>query len=221
MEPRTGNRLESAGVSTVYFKTETEWLESQKKGITSREAAAIMGYSPWGDSSLVYSQKLGLTPAPEPTPASGWLRRLTPAIATKFEEVTKHDLYDLSDAAHYRVTINDQWPASRTTLDRLIVTYPDHRGVLAIRTGRSFDVNLWKQRPPPEYWAEVQHQMAVGNLEFGAVAVLLGGCHFVSHMIPRDEGFIHRMMDELERFWQENILCEHPPELAPPKGGPA
>ncbi len=63
-------------------------------------------------------------------------------------------------------------------------------GVLEIKTASTFTRDLWDDGVPMRYQIQVQHQLACTGLEWGAIAVLIGGNQYREGELERDDELI-------------------------------
>jgi putative phage-type endonuclease len=195
--------------------TEAEWLEQRRQGIGASEAAAILGASPWQSALSVWARKLGLDDESVDSEAMEWGSELEPLIANKYERVTGRELMNLG---RYAVLYDPARPWLRCTLDRVIKPVAGHEGpgVLEIKTaGAQFGRDWEDNGVPMHYQIQVQHQLAVTGLKWGAVAVLIGGQKFRQTDIERDDALIAEIVSAEDRFWNEHVLAA----VAPPPDG--
>lgn len=187
--------------------------ESQRKGIGSTDAAAILGYSPWATAFTIWERKMGLALVRQPT-LPMWLgKRLETIIA---------DLYvarqlDSGIEVKLRYEGDRQYkrrgePWQVTHLDFRVRGNPRH--IVEIKTDSRKDG--WGEPGtadvPIHYWMQVQHQMAVVEGELADVAVLFGLRGFEVYRVPRDSEFIDKLT-AAEREWYEAYVVtgQQPP----------
>lgn len=213
---------------TVTLKTfagRATWLRARQKCIGSSDAPGVLGVSEWGLTPLkVWLRKVAPPPAPEEVAAEeeakpwlSWGRRLEPEIAKAFHEKTGRRVVLPSKhfggrSSSHHIAFNPERPWQGASLDR--IQYDGKRpGVLELKT--AFDDAGWiGDEPPLDYQVQVQHQFAVTGLEWGDIAVLVRGSHFLTAHIERNDAFIAKMNRIEEAFWQM-VLDNRPPPPAP------
>jgi predicted phage-related endonuclease len=92
------------------------------------------------------------------------------------------------------------------------VDHPKH-GVcgLEIKTASPFMAKKWDDdNVPDNYYAQVQHYMAVMGFQRFFIPVLIG-VKFDFREVPRNETFIANLIEEERRFWYENVLANRLP----------
>ena len=97
-----------------------------------------------------------------------------------------------------------RWPRLGCTPDFFIRKTGADVGVLECKT--SGTLMGWEEGPPEHYWAQVQHQLAVTGLKYGAIAILaggIGGMKFRWAWIERDDRYIEdELVPVVEEFWR-------------------
>ncbi len=90
---------------------------------------------------------------------------------------------------------------------------PEGAGSLSVKTTNSFAKERWMNEPPLDAQMQLQHELAVTGLQWGSVAVLIGGSDYRMFDIKRDEDFIGALVKEEERFWYENVMGDKEPPV--------
>ena len=67
-------------------RSEAEWLEARRQGITASEIAIVMGLSPYSSPYALYHQKLGQLPGVEETDAMQLGKHMESFVADRFAE---------------------------------------------------------------------------------------------------------------------------------------
>lgn len=182
-----------------------EWLEARRKGIGSSDAAAVCGLSPWRTPLHVYLDKLGLLPD-ETSEAMEWGLRLEPVISAAYAERVNHEGYLTLAEPPMAAHPNRPWmlaSVDRMAGDRIVE-------LKTARTAEGWGEEGTDEIPEP-YLIQVQHQMAVTQLDAADVAVLIGGSDFRVYTARRNEALIERLMEIEERFWRR-VEERRPPE---------
>ena len=60
---------------------------------------------------------------------------------------------------------------------------------------------------------QVQHYLAVCNMQKAYIAALIGGNHFIYYTILRDEEMIADLVYAEKKFWEYNVKCDIRPEI--------
>lgn len=200
------------------------WLEERRTGIGASDAAIILGISKWKSPLQLFAEKAGLADIPEDEKDYlSWGHRLEPVIAGAYQDETDRLTLDPGDFAIER---SADVPFMLATIDRFIVGWPmdrprpeyapegssagPARGVLELKTANAFRREEWKDEPPLAYQIQLQHQLAVTGLQWGSIAVLIGGQQFLWTDIARNQPFIDALIAAEERFWRRVQTKEAP-----------
>jgi len=187
-------------VPRIDLKTREAWLEHRTQGIGASDAPVILGISPWKSALQLYAEKLGLMSVTQAeTNYLLWGLRLEPVMAEAYHEETGRGTY--SDGQY--VVYTHPWHEWMfCTLDRKVIDKEKGQGVLEFKTAASFKHSEWKEGAPLMYQVQVQHQLAVTGLKWGAIAVLIGGNTFLHYDVERDDAFIERLIKTEQLFWE-------------------
>lgn len=184
------------------------WLEYREKGIGASDAPAVLGISPWKSALQLYAEKIGLMPIDKAeTNYLLWGLKLEPVMAKAYEEETGRVTIG---ATNYVVYTHERYPWMFCTPDRFVVDKEKGKGVLELKNAAWVKKADWADGAPLMYQVQVQHQLAVTGLAWGAIAVLVGGNTFLHYDIPRDDEFIAGLIEREEWFWQRTCRGEAP-----------
>jgi predicted phage-related endonuclease len=216
-----------------------EWLEKRKESIGGSDAGAIMGYGgKYGSPLTVFAQKKGLEKCcRDMSPSAKRGKLLEPLIRDWFAaaypaaiiEKVPYMFRPSKDGYEYSRPHGDKLrhfliPSFMSAnIDGLIFTETPIKigahecvglGGLEIKSSRDgFDFS--EDEIPDSYYAQVQHYMAVLNLDWFIVsAAILSKEEIVNYIIPRNDDFIFELIEAETKFWNEYILTDTwPPAL--------
>lgn len=203
------------------------WLQERRHGIGASDVSIILGLNPWRSPLALFTEKLGLDNPEgadvEMSDAQKWGLRLENAIAQGFgEETGRHVFAD----DPYAIRRHPELPWMMATLDRgqqitdgceLPADFPlavGTVGALELKTTAFMKAEEWEDEPPIYYQVQLQAQMFVTGLEWGSLAVLIGGQRFRYKDMQRNDRFITYMVQKCQEFWQ-HVQAGVPP---PPDG---
>jgi len=175
-----------------------EWLKARHRGIGGSDAAAILGVSPWTSRYTLWQQKVADEPTSIPsTPAMAFGHRMEPYVAETFADLNQNMTVvdDLNLYAH------PEYEFMQANLDRLIVEEGKPSAILEIKT--SARPQSWIDGVPGYYVSQVQHYMAVTNIEMSYVAVLLNGQDLKTFEVPRNDKYINILIEKEAKFWED------------------
>jgi putative phage-type endonuclease len=181
------------------------WLAERRKGVTSTDAAAIAGVSPWATALDVYLDKKGLLPQKFVSKAMDWGTRLETTIAQAYADVAGEPL----DVPPMLVR-SREWPFLLASLDRVT---RGGRKIVELKSARTAEG--WGEAGTddlPEYYiAQTQHQMATTGIHQVDVAVLIGGSDFRIYHVERNHHLIEILFGMASDFWKR-VESNQPPE---------
>lgn len=190
-----------------------DWLQQRSRGIGGSDAAVLFGVSPWKSAFALYQEKIGAIPRDDrDTPALYWGRKLEPAVREAYSELVGRTITPgVVMATHPEAP----WMLANTDGGIADVTEHDGPGVYEGKTTTAFSEAEWAIGVPLYYQVQVQHYMAVLDLKWASVAVLIMGSRdpFAWVDVPRDDDFISALMDVEERFWNDHVVKRVPPPV--------
>ena len=188
-----------------------EWLEVRKSGIGSSEVATILGLNPYETPYLLWRRKIGMDAQKNETFAMKAGHYLEDAVSRFWSDETGREVIK-SSAGDWIIRDADK-PFLQVSPDRTFwlgaSRSPSAKGILECKTTqRQIDAE-----DVPGYWfCQVQYQLGVARLESGSLAWLSAGREFGYKDITFDPDFYDWMVEEVERFWVDNIIGGIEPE---------
>lgn len=191
-------------ISTVGLDKK-EWLMYRKKGITGTDAGAIVGMNPYASAFSVYQDKLSIETTDYDNEAMRQGRDLEEYVAQRFMEETGKKVRK-ANAIFY----NEEHPIMLADFDRLIV---GENAGLECKTVSPYLKDKWNDgNIPLHYQMQVQHYLAVSGYSCWYIAALIFGQEFIIRKIERDEELISNLISIEEKWWDEHIINQIPPE---------
>ena len=209
---------------TEQFSDPEPWRTSRQAGITSTDAPVIVGVSPYKKLFRLYHEKRGTTPETVgETEAMFWGHVLEEPITQRFCRDTSATV---TDPGRYSLQRHPETTWLISTIDRYIESTVGNEseefreavqefhgpGVLEIKNAGFYMADKWHDEAPLNFQVQVQHQLAVTGLEWGAIAGLLGGNKFVWSVVKRDQAFIEKLL-ALEAQFYDDVLAEREPPV--------
>lgn len=203
--------LDSGSEPRDALDEQREFAEARAGGLFSTDGAKILLLSRWGTPRSVYNDKVGLTPV-RPMSLPAWLGlRLQQTVSELF--ATQTGLRLRADRRLYWAKGTD-FPMGAHLDFRVL----GDRGTIVEAKTRA-RMTGWgpegSTEIPPDVWVQVQHQMRVTGARQVHVAVLFGHHTFRSYLIPRDDEFLARYVEQLGTYWWTYVI----PRMAPPYTG--
>jgi putative phage-type endonuclease len=192
-------------------KERIDWLSLRQQGIGSSDAAAACGVDPYLSALDLYLDKVSPVQDNEDNAATYWGKVLEDIVAREYNLRTGHKVQRshalLRSVAHPHMLAN---------LDRVIVAGSDGPGILECKTAGQFMVREWgpdgSDEVPPQYFLQVQHQLAVTGYQWAALAVLIGGRDYRVYPMRRSEDLIASIVEMTGDVWAR-VAQREPPEI--------
>ena len=189
-----------------------DWLLWRRQGIGGSDAAAILGLDPFRSPLDVWLDKRGLLPL-DRRDGEGevqyWGQALEPAVIRRFERET--DLYVLNEQTRLerpgmrwmRATIDGYVSDARAVGPQDVFVGWTPLGIFEAKTtsARSWD---WAEGVPIHVQIQVQHNLAVAELDQAWLAVLITApaLRFKVFQIDRDQAAIDALIQAERDFWR-------------------
>ena len=191
--------------------TREEWLDVRKSGIGSSEVATIVGLNPWETPYQLWRRKLGIDAPKEENFAMKAGHYLEDAVSRFWADETGREIIKRS-AGDWIIRDNDR-PYLQVSPDR---TYwltgekrnDNNKGILECKTTQ---MAIDPDDLPKHWFCQVQYQLGVAGLEHGSLAWLCSGREFGYKDIDLVPDFYEWLVDEVSRFWKDNIIGRQEP----------
>lgn len=192
-------------------KERTEWLELRKTGIGSSEVATIVGLNPWETPYQLWRRKLGIDAPKEENFAMKAGHYLEDAVSRFGADETGREI--IKRSAGDWIIRDDERPFLQVSPDR---TYwltgekrnESNKGILECKTTQ---MSIDPDDLPKHWFCQVQYQLGVAGLSQGSLAWLCSGREFGYKDIDFVPDFYGWLVEEVERFWRDNILGKQEP----------
>ncbi|MBP2650687.1 MAG: putative phage-type endonuclease [Firmicutes bacterium] len=189
-------------------KTNEEWWQKKLCGLCGSDAASAIGEDPYLSPVDLWLHKTGQVPFGDAANAEEVIiyKIIESAIANLYVEKTKNKIRRrraLFQHAEYSFMLAD--------IDREIIGKQEGLKIKNIALNQS---RYWQGSDIPQNsYVQMQHDCAVMGWVGCHVAVLIGGQHFFTKYIPRDDNFIVEMIPKEQTFWQE-VVAKTKPQIA-------
>lgn len=191
--------------------TREEWLDIRKSGIGSSEVATIVGLNPWETPYQLWRRKIGIDAPQAENFAMKAGHYLEDAVSRFWSDETGREIIKRS-AGDWIIRDNDR-PFLQVSPDRTYWLTGEKRndtnkGILECKTTQ---MAVDADDPPKHWFCQVQYQLGVAGLEHGSLAWLCSGREFGYKDIDLVPDFYQWLVEEVCRFWQDNILGQKEP----------
>lgn len=192
-------------------KDRAEWLEYRKDGIGSSEVATILGLNPWETPYQLWRRKKGLDAPKDETFAMKAGHYLEDAVSQFWADATGREV--IKSSAGDWLFKNNEKGFLQASPDR---TYwldghrnPNNKGILECKTTQ---MSIDPDDLPKHWFCQVQYLLGVSEFKQGSLAWLCSGREFGYKDIAFVPDFFGWMIEEVERFWVDNIIGNVEPD---------
>jgi putative phage-type endonuclease len=196
---------------------EAEWLKMREQDLTSTEAAALFGASPYTTEFRLHQEKIGALPRLfEENIRMKWGNRLEAAIAygvaedhgiivEPFKKYLRIPELRMGSSFDFQIVgLVDGFPVDTAAREMYKENGP---GVMEVKNvdGLQFR-RQWIEdgediEAPPHIEFQVQHQLVVADLGWSMIAPLVGGNTPKVFIRPRDIGIGEAICERVIHFW--------------------
>ena len=187
-------------VKTNHLSRE-EWLKYRTGGIGGSDVSVIAGINPFRSVHQLWLEKTGQTePQESENEYTHFGTLLEPIVRKEFTERT-----GIKVRQKHMLLQSEKYPFMYADLDGVI----HQDGELAIfeaKTASQYKMDTWEEGVPAGYILQVQHYMAVTGAKKTYIAALVGGNHFVYHIVERDDVMIAKIILMEKYFWEHHVI---------------
>lgn len=192
-------------------KSREAWLELRKGGIGSSEVGTILGLNPYETPYQLWRKKKGLD---APTPENFAMRAghyLEDAVSLFYQDETGNEIIKSSSGDW--LIVNNERPFLRVSPDRTcwkrgMARKHDNKGIVECKTTQK---EIDGDSLPQHWFCQLQYQLGVAELNWGAIAWLTAGREFGYRDLTFDKDFYDWMIEEVTRFWVDCIKGNNEP----------
>lgn len=192
-------------------KDRKEWLMHRQSGIGSSEVGTILGLNPWDTPYQLWRRKMGMDAPKEENFAMKAGHYLEDAVSKFFEDATGTQIIKASEGDW--LIVNREKEYLRVSPDRTfwlpgMAKNNKNKGILECKTTQ---MNVDQENIPMHWYCQLQYQLGVAELQYGALAWLTAGRSFDFREYEFDQEFYDYMIGEVDRFWVDNIQGKQEP----------
>jgi len=193
-------------VKTNNLATE-EWLAYRRFGIGGSDASVVMGVNPYRSILSLWEDKTGAVPVHESENTyTHFGKVLEPVVKGEFMNRT-----GLTVRARNAILQSDNYPWMLANLDGVVTENGEHV-VFEAKTASEYKKEVWKSGVPPEYYAQLQHYLAVTGWNKAYIAAIVGGNSYFCHEVYRDDEYIAELIRKEAEFW-ESVRYKRRPKV--------
>jgi len=176
------------------------WLEERNTGVGASDAPDIL----LGEAFSVWAEKTGKA-APDDLDRVEAVRWGNLLEATVCEEYRVRSGRQVKHNAEKKISRHSDLDWMIATLDADQCDDVKGPGALEIKTTGYWPGQDWKAGPPLRVQIQLQHQIAVRDLAWGTICVLIAGQKMVPFDMDRNQRFIDAMIRKEAFFWTQVI----------------
>ena len=201
---------------TLRTTNREEWLAHRQMGIGSSEVATILGLNPYDTPYQLWRRKKGFDEGKEENFAMRAGHYLEDAVSKFWMDETGHQI--IKSSAGDWLVFDNAAPHRKVSPDRTFwLTGKAHndknKGILECKTTQ---MRVDAEDPPKHWFCQLQYQMGVMGVSHGALAWLVAGREFGHREFTFNPAFFAWICEEVDKFWEHNILMGNEPELVNP-----
>lgn len=192
-------------------KDRNEWLEYRKTGIGSSEISTIVGLNPWETPYQLWRRKKGLDEAKTENFAMKAGHYLEDAVSQFWADETGLQIIK-SSAGDWLIRDNER-EYLQVSPDRTywLADKPHSKANKGILECKTTQMTIDPEDLPKHWFCQVQYQLGVAGLTQGSLAWLCSGREFGYKDIAFVPDFYGWLIEEVDKFWQDNILGDVEP----------
>ena len=187
-----------------------DWLLFRTRGIGGSDVAPVLGISAYSQPLKIYMEKTGQWESEDLSDKEAivWGNILESVIAKEFAR--RNPNYQVQNCNY--ILQKPDHPFMIANIDRSLYHPQKGWGVLEIKTANARMEGKWTEDEIPyEYILQIQHYLAVTGLNWGYVAVLLGGQKYKQYYIEKDQELINILIEKETDFWINHVEALEPP----------
>lgn len=197
-----------------------EWRELRRTGIGGSDAATVLGLNPYKGPLALYYEKRGEIDEPDrESDAMAWGVRLEQVVADHYSGETGLGVVGAGatyrhDAHAFMLANPDRWvlPAGEYAAADPSVSIPSPAaGILEIKTTAAWNASTWDADAADGAVIQWQHYAEVCDVDWGHIAVLIGGQAFRVVEMRRDRELGEMIVAAEAEFWERVTTGDPPP----------
>ena len=179
-----------------------EWLKYRTLGIGGSDVSIIAGINHFKSSHQLWLEKTNqIEPEQTDSEYAHFGNLLEPIIRKEFTERT-----GIKVRQKHMLLQSDEYPFMIADLDGVIREENGDLAIFEAKTASAYKLDIWADEVPAPYILQVQHYMAVTGASRTYIAALVGGNHFIYHIVERDEEMIEKIIRMEKYFWEHHVL---------------
>lgn len=198
-------------IHTQYFDNRADWEAARCGRIGASDVGAIVGVSHFATPLQVWHRLATGERVPESV-AMKMGHMLEPVVAQLWAEESGDAMIEGSDRDF--VVTNDDYRFASVSPDRY---FGDADGREYIVECKTTSLRVDEENLPRSWYCQLQYQMAITRMPYGAIAWLSNGREFGAATYERNDEFCDWLLKKVEAFWrslQSGVAPEATPDDA-------
>lgn len=178
--------------------TVEEWLAERRKGICGSDASIVLGINPYNSILGLWEDKTNRIPVEEKENDYTYFGHvMEPVIRKEFMKRT-----GLKVRVKNYILQSEKYPWMLADVDGIVKETDGTFSLFEAKTASEYKKDVWKEKVPDEYFAQVQHYLCVTGFDKAYVCAVVGGNSYFCHEIKRDDEYIQMLVEKEHEFWQ-------------------
>ena len=177
--------------------TKDEWKKYRNQGIGGSDVSAVCGLNKYKSQFQLWAEKTGNYDEEPDNEFIYWGKALEPVIRSEFIKRTGFTITTCPVILQH-----PQYPFMLANIDGIVNTN-EGNFIFEAKTASAYLIDEWniENYVPYQYMLQIQHYMAVTDMQGAYIAALIGGNHFCYHFIKRDAELINMIITLERQFW--------------------
>lgn len=191
--------------------THNDWLEFRQKGIGGSDVGSILGLNQYKSQVELWLEKTNKKESSDLSDNEKvyWGNVQEETIGKEFSLRT-----GLNVRRNNHILQSKQYPFMLANIDFQGTDKDGNRFVLECKTASEYLKSSWiGENIPFSYELQVLHYLIVTGYDYGYIAVLIGGNHFVYKKIERDSEVEKTIIEAESNFWNNYIIANQMPPI--------
>ena len=182
--------------STVNMPYHT-WIQERRKGVCGSESSVVMGINQHKSILALWQEKTNRIPIEEnETNYTYFGHIMEPVIKKEFTKRT-----GLKVRAINYIIQSDEHEWMLADIDGVVKEADGSYSLFEAKTATEFKRDVWESKVPDEYYAQVQHYLAVTGFKKAYVCCIVGGNTYYCHEVYPDKEYIKNLIQCEKQFW--------------------
>lgn len=178
--------------------TAEQWLTERRKGVCGSDASIVLGINPYTSILRLWEDKTGRIPVEEKENDYTYFGHvMEPVIKKEFMKRT-----GLKVRVKNYILQSEKYSWMLADVDGIVKEEDGTFSLFEAKTASEYKKEIWKEKVPEEYYAQVQHYLCVTGFSKAYVCAVVGGNSYVCHEVMRNDEYIQMLVEKEREFWR-------------------